>query len=471
MKQKTFIHNMKRAGLMMLAMMLTTGTAGAWDGHGTSNEPFQIKNASDLAQLATGVNGGNKYTNIYFVQTGDITASGSMATIGSSSNPFCGHYDGGGFTISGLTQPLFGSIKKGETGNQQFTLSEVKNLTISGAGISTVVTGGTTGILAKSVYNNVSVTNCHVVSSSLAITGGSNAKCGGLIGSVENDQSSQPLATVSGCSVTATSITNSISGQYCGGLFGYLTSRKNVDNNFVDATLTGDNKGGIAGYLSSTTAPSNYHDNYYHIVGVAAIPSQTDNGETAVYKVTAGNNTTIVNSTSTGVFTYNGNKYFPEGQAVSLTLSNTATGAPLGYQYNSYTASAGTLSGNATDGWTLTMPAADVLVSVDSPRSTGEAVAVSYIDENGIQQTAQAIALDGTETSIGDKNDETWYFVGLESINYTRAVSIAQGADVRLILCDGTSMNIGTSANPISNDDNNGVALGNKNYRNDLNIY
>ncbi len=457
-----------QAAMTLLVMLLTSVSAWAWSGQGTSTNPYQITNASDLAQLATDVNGGNRYNNKYFEQKANITASNTMATIGSTNNPFRGHYNGGGFTISGLTQPLFGSIQKGETGYLQYTLSEVQNLTISGAEISTSVTGGTMGILARAIYNNVSITNCHVVSSSLAITGGSNAKCGGLIGSVEDDQSSQPLATVSGCSVTATSITNNISGQYCGGLFGVLACRKNVDNNFVDATLTGDNKGGIAGYLSSTTDPSNYHDNYYHIVGVAAIPSQTDNGETAVYKVTAGNNTTIVNSTSTGVFTYNGNKYFPEGETVSMTLSNTATGAPLGYQYNSYTASAGTLSGNTTDGWTLTMPAADVLVSIDSPRSTGEAVAVSYIDENGIQQTAQAIALDGTETSIGTEYQTTWLFVNI-NLNYSNAVNIPQWAIVHLILCDGKTMNIGTSNSPVS--DNDGIALGNNSAGMELTIY
>ncbi|MBO5550038.1 MAG: hypothetical protein J5954_10550 [Prevotella sp.] len=37
----------------------------------------------------------------------------------------------------------------------------------SGAEISILVTGGTMGILAKAIYNNVSITNCHVVNSSL----------------------------------------------------------------------------------------------------------------------------------------------------------------------------------------------------------------------------------------------------------------------------------------------------------------
>ena len=50
--------------------------------------------------------------------------------------------------------------------------------------------------------------------------------------------------------------------------------------------------------------------------------------------------------------------YAGSGDQVSLTLTNTATGAPEGYQYG-YSASAGTL-----DGTTLTMPDADVTISV-----------------------------------------------------------------------------------------------------------
>ena len=308
-----------KAAMMLVVMLLSATGAWAWTGSGTSADPYQITSASDLAQLATDVNGGSRYANKYFLQTANITALSTMATIGTST-PFCGHYDGGGFTISGLTKPLFGSIQKGETGYQQYTLAEVKDLTISGAEISILVTGGTMGILAKAIYNNVSITNCHVVNSSLAITGGSDAKCGGLIGSVEDDQSSQPLATVSGCSVTATSITNNISGQYCGGLLGYLTCRKNVYDNFVEATLTGDNKGGIAGKLTNTTTPSDYHDNYYHAAtGLTAIPSQTDNGEAAVCALSGVPSGVTVSPTA--LLTRDTKNYYAVGN-VTLTIDD-----------------------------------------------------------------------------------------------------------------------------------------------------
>jgi hypothetical protein len=50
--------------------------------------------------------------------------------------------------------------------------------------------------------------------------------------------------------------------------------------------------------------------------------------------------------------------YYGQGDALSLTLGNTAAGAPQGYRYDGYTASAGTLSGT-----TLTMPDEDVTIT------------------------------------------------------------------------------------------------------------
>ena len=129
--------------------------------------------------------------------------------------------------------------------------------------------------------------------------------------------------------------------------------------------------------------------------------------------------------------------YYGAGDDVSLTLSNTAT-APTGYQYSGYTASGGTLSGT-----TLTMPDEDVTVSVTAAlRSTGVAVPVSYVDADGNTQTAQAIALDGTETDLDRSGEETWYFVGLPTVAFGRLVI---QYDINLILADGCTMNV-TSA-------------------------
>ena len=137
---------------------------------------------------------------------------------------------------------------------------------------------------------------------------------------------------------------------------------------------------------------------------------------------------------------YNNVLYAGSGDEVSLTLSN--TGAPLGYQYG-YTASAGTLIGS-----TLTMPAEDVTVS-PALRSTHAAVPVTYVDADGNTVSDQtAIALDGTETSLGKSNQETWYFVGLPTVAFDHRLNL--NGNVHLILADGCTMNVTSNANGIA---------------------
>jgi hypothetical protein len=41
-------------------------------------------------------------------------------------------------------------------------------------------------------------------------------------------------------------------------------------------------------------------------------------------------------------------------------------------------------------------------------------VSVSYIDEDGQPASHNVIALDGTESSLGQGGQETWYFVGAD---------------------------------------------------------
>ena len=118
--------------------------------------------------------------------------------------------------------------------------------------------------------------------------------------------------------------------------------------------------------------------------------------------------------------------------------------------------SAGTLSGS-----TLTMPDQDVTVSVNTAalRSTGVAVPVSYVDAYGNTQTAQAIALDGTETELdlGILGEVTWYFVGLPTVAFDRFDLLR---DINLILADGCTMNV------TSTDDRSCI-----NVKNNLHIY
>ena len=138
---------------------------------------------------------------------------------------------------------------------------------------------------------------------------------------------------------------------------------------------------------------------------------------------------------------------------VGETVTVSAT-APLGYTVSgiNYTpeggeATAATDLGNGS--WSFTVPTANVSVSA-ALQSTGLPVSVTYMNADGTTGTHYAIALDGTETVLGAWLEDKWYFVGID-INVNHQVTIGQ-CDVHLILCNGKSMNFGTSSSPIGNE-------------------
>ena len=69
-------------------------------GSGTSNNPYQINSAAELAYLASAVNAGESYSGKYFVLNVDINLNGkSWTPIGTKANPFAGTFDGNGKQI------------------------------------------------------------------------------------------------------------------------------------------------------------------------------------------------------------------------------------------------------------------------------------------------------------------------------------------------------------------------------------
>ena len=76
-------------------------------GDGTAGNPYQIRTATQLAALATCVNGGNDCASKYYVQTADIdlSAHANWVGIGTVTNQFSGNFNGNGFGIYNLTTP------------------------------------------------------------------------------------------------------------------------------------------------------------------------------------------------------------------------------------------------------------------------------------------------------------------------------------------------------------------------------
>lgn len=86
---------------------------GKWTGDGTEESPFLISSLPELKELQHLVNDqGNNYKNNYFKMTADITLPDDFVPIGTESNVFSGHFDGGNhlLTMAKGGSPLFGTV-------------------------------------------------------------------------------------------------------------------------------------------------------------------------------------------------------------------------------------------------------------------------------------------------------------------------------------------------------------------------
>ena len=151
-------------------VIVTADYSIEWPGEGTEENPYRIYQPVQLDLLATRVNGTNgetqnSFSNKYFKVMNDLEYDANVAdnylTIGYDYDyPFKGHFDGQGYTISGINSiqstytmanpynGLFGYLGEG---------AEVKDIILSNTSISDGGMAG--GIAARS---KGTITNCHV---------------------------------------------------------------------------------------------------------------------------------------------------------------------------------------------------------------------------------------------------------------------------------------------------------------------
>ena len=389
------------------------------------------------------------------VKLGDDISVTRMA--GGSYHDFCGTFDGQGHTLTfnyGKANDV--SIESYVAPFRNAENCIIENLHVAGD----IYTSGqfAAGIIC-SQYGTVTIRNCRS-SINIHSSHSGDGTHGGLV--ANNDNKSATL-TIEGCvfdgSLLGTT-THSV-----GGFIGWRKGAANIYNSLFIPTEVTVKKANSATFGRNDVDTHNCYYTYYLCDGEHYVPHYATDGITrrnghAPLAVTAGDNVTIsaialsgdeTHYAVSGITAYSGGGlqlgqtlYYGSGDQLSLTLSNTAAGAPQGYQYT-YVASAGTLSGT-----TLTMPDADVTITVSTAHlaSTGLPVAVAYVDADGTlhdgDNAAQAVALDGSETSLPAGT----YFVGLENVNFDHTVTL--GGDVHLILADNCTMNIGTSESRIN---------------------
>lgn len=144
-------------------------------GSGTKGDPYRIS-TSELFDVFMDLVDNDGQEDRYYQVTADLDISDSPATTGI----FKGHLDGGLFTLTGLSHPLFNSINGGS----------VKNVILKNVKISK---SGNVGAIAGEALGYTRIYNCGILptdnkyeneTSYLSSTGG---YCGGLVGRLRGD--------------------------------------------------------------------------------------------------------------------------------------------------------------------------------------------------------------------------------------------------------------------------------------------
>lgn len=221
------------------SVAVTLTPSAAWDGESleavtpNSEGVYEISSGAELAWFAKQVNEGTDKD--YDARlTGDIDLGGEPWTpIGnSSSKPYAGVFDGGGYTVSELNVSggeyagLFGYVK----GASATDLAEVKNLVVQGSVSGTGEAGGIAG-----QADNASFTNC---GSEVSVSG---KETGGIVGRQHSWGS--PIA-ITGCYNTG-----AVNGtSRAGGILGYVNSGAAISDCYNNGPVTGSsNAGGLRG--------------------------------------------------------------------------------------------------------------------------------------------------------------------------------------------------------------------------------
>ena len=217
------------------------------------------------------------------------------------------------------------------------------------------------------------------INSSTAIADNHDGSHGGLIAVTKSG-----TVTIEGC-VFNGKLLSSNGTNSCGGFVGWRNTGLVISNSLFDpAEVTVSNEGS-ATFSRNNGDTNNCYYTYLLNDGTHYTPQYVEsssvwrNGK-AAHSVTAGEYVTSCTvspvGSSTATYTVSGiaaysngitrgdNFYYGNQDQVSLTLAHQDRESD-GYEFDDYTASAGTLAGNETDGYTLTMPDEDVTVSAN----------------------------------------------------------------------------------------------------------
>ncbi len=271
-------------------------------GSGTAEDPYLIANEEQLRYLSSSVNSDVSWSGVYFRQTANITLSAQWQPIGWALNgevngkqsqicayPFRGNYDGGGYSISGLTigskdapadmmtAGLFGLTSGALTTNAEPDGSE-QTVTIKNVNLKNIYINAETryqtyiGGLVGSGQYGIYVDNCTVTGEITSVTSESFSRAGGFGGSLMRGS-----VTNSGANVNITAVTDT-NNVYAGGFYG-MDNRVTTVNCYALGSVTGNstnnNKVHIGGFVGQA---GGIHINCYAAGDVVSLKTTTDVG-------------------------------------------------------------------------------------------------------------------------------------------------------------------------------------------------
>jgi hypothetical protein len=342
------------------------------------NNAYKITNKYELQHLANYVNNGrNNCEGLTFIQTKDITGDDSYTPIGFSYNnhndaPFSGTYDGMGYTLSGITVNRFGP---GDENTQVGLFGYISSATIKNIVLTNSTFNGSehTGGIVGYNFQGV-VSNCRVTSSVHVNAGISNAHDhGGITGA-----SYGGFCKVTGCisaAVVSRNDMNDCNGY--GGITGTVYQGAHVEDClYIGNDVSGNTcSGAIVGCNDS--GAHNFFNNYYTNINLGGVDGNDENGARRARIITLGEN--VIFSDNEKVYDVSGLTAIGTNPAAGYVCGALRTSDGTVYCGANQTVNCGNTLGSLSTGYIavysstnggyfndkkLTMPDADVSISV-----------------------------------------------------------------------------------------------------------
>jgi len=334
--------------LMFFVSCLNLMAAGTQpNGVGTEASPYIVGLPAHLLWISTNSGSWSKY----FEQNTSLDASSLTWTpIGDWGTNFTGTYDGGGYTIDGLTYSS-GASGKGVFGaavgaviknlgitnvdmtgyNQVGGLagyadgSEITNCYVTGSVLATNQIGG--GLVGEN--KNSTITNCY---STANMSGGNfRSRIGGLVGSNDN-------STITNCYGSGTVS----GGNWLGGLVGEHKAGADINNCYAtgNVAMSNNTAGGLVGYTENSSISNSYSIGSVNDDGLIGIKNNTtvsncfwDTQTSGQSSSDGGTGKTTVEMKTQSTFTDAGWDFYGESVNGSDEFWNIGNGRNDGYPY------------------------------------------------------------------------------------------------------------------------------------------